>query len=56
MKNKEFIVNDVSVASFLKNNGSKMIAMRNGKYVFEYDDTIDANIKLYEETLKKCLF
>lgn len=56
MKNKEFIVNDLSVASFLKNHGSKMIAIRNGKYVFEYDDTIDVNIKLYEETLKKCLF
>lgn len=56
MDNKEFVVNDLSVASFLKNHGSNMIAIRNGKYVFKHDDTIDVNIKLYEETLKKCLF
>lgn len=56
MSDDEFIVNDLSVASFLKNHGSKMIAVKNGKYVFEYDDTIDDNIKLYEETLKKCMF
>lgn len=55
-KKKEFKINDVSMATFFKNNGSKMIAVKNGVYIFEYDDTIEKNIGLYEETLKKCMF
>lgn len=53
---KEFVVNDVSVASFLRNNGSKMIAIRNGCYIFEYDETIDDNIIAYENMQDKCMF
>ncbi len=55
-KKNEFTVNDVSLAAFLKNNGSKMVEIKNGKYIFEYDDTIEENLKLYEDTLKKCMF
>ena len=55
-KKNEFTVNDVSLATFLKNHGSKMIEIKNGKYIFEYDDTIEENLKLYEDTLKKCMF
>lgn len=52
----EFVVNDLSVASFLKNHGSKMICIRNGKYIFEYDDTIEENLKLFVIMQDKCMF
>lgn len=55
-KKKEFVVNDLSIASFLKNHGSKMIGIRNGKYIFEYDDTIDENMKLFMDMQDKCMF
>lgn len=55
-KTSHFKINDVSMATFFKNNGSKMISMKNGEFVFEYDDTIEKNIKLYEDMLKKCMF
>ena len=55
-KKNEFTINDVSLATFLNNHGSKMIEIKNGKYIFEYDDTIEENLKLYEDTLKKCMF
>lgn len=51
-----FEIKDVSMATFFKNNGSNMIEIKNGVYVFKYDDTIDKNIKLYEDMLKKCMF
>lgn len=53
---KYFEINDVSMATFLKANGSKMIGMKNGVFIFEDDETIDENIKKYEDMLKKCMF
>lgn len=55
-KTNHFEINDVSMATFLKNNGSKMIAVKNGIYIFEYDDTIEKNICFYKDMLKKCMF
>ena len=53
---KEFVVNDLSIATFLEGHGSRMIDCRDGKYVFIYDDTIDKNIELYAEVWDKCMF
>lgn len=53
---KEFVVNDLSIATFLEGHGSRMIDCRGGKYVFIYDDTIDKNLELYMEIQDKCLF
>lgn len=55
-KTNHFEINDVSMATFFKNNGSKMIAVKNGIYIFEYDETIEKNIYLYKDMLKKCMF
>lgn len=55
-KTKEFVVRDLSIATFLEGHGSKMIACGNGEYVFIYDDTIDENIELYMATCDKCMF
>lgn len=52
----EFVVNDLSIATFLEGHGSRMIDCRDGKYVFIYDDTIDKNLELYMEVKDKCLF
>lgn len=52
----EFVVNDLSIATFLEGHGSRMIDCRGGKYVFIYDDTIDKNLELYMEVKDKCLF
>ena len=52
----EFVVNDLSIATFLEGHGSRMIDCRDGKYVFIYDDTIDKNLELYAEVWDKCLF
>ena len=53
---KEFVVNDLSIATFLEGHVSGMIDWRGGKYVFIYDDTIDKNLELYMEVKDKCLF
>ena len=53
---KEFVVNDLSIATFLEGHGSRMIDCRDGKYVFIYDDTIDKNLELYAEVWDKCIF
>lgn len=53
---KEFVVNDLSIATFLEGHGSRMIDCRGGKYVFIYDDTIDKNLELYMEVKDKCMF
>lgn len=53
---KEFVVNDLSIATFLEGHGSRMIDCRGGKYVFIYDDTIDKNLELYMEIKDKCMF
>ena len=53
---KEFVVNDLSIATFLEGHGSRMIDCRDGKYVFIYDDTIDKNLELYAEVWDKCMF
>lgn len=52
----EFVVNDLSIATFLEGHGSRMIDCRGGKYVFIYDDTIDKNLELYAEVWDKCMF
>lgn len=52
----EFVVNDLSIATFLEGHGSRMIDCRGGKYVFIYDDTIDKNLELYMEVKDKCMF
>lgn len=52
----EFVVNDLSIATFLEGHGSRMIDCRGGKYVFIYDDTIDKNLELYAEVRDKCMF
>jgi hypothetical protein len=52
----EFVVNDLSIATFLEGHGSRMIDCRDGKYVFIYDDTIDKNLELYAEVWDKCMF
>lgn len=52
----EFVVNDLSIATFLEGHGSRMIDCRGGKYVFIYDDTIDKNLELYDEVWDKCMF
>ena len=52
----EFVVNDLSIATFLEGHGSRMIDCRSGKYVFIYDDTIDKNLELYAEVRDKCMF
>ena len=53
---KEFVVNDLSIATFLEGHGSRMIDCRDGEYVFIYDDTIDKNLELYAEVWDKCMF
>ena len=55
-KKKEFMVKDVSIAAYLKNNGSKLIKIHNGQYIFELDGTIDKNINAYFELYKKSMF
>lgn len=55
-KKKEFYVNDLSIASYLKNHGSKMIRIKNGKYVFEFDETIDKNLDEYFKMYEKSMF
>lgn len=53
---KEFVVKDLSIATYLKNNGSKFIKIRNGEYIFEFDDTIDKNLDMYFELYEKSMF
>ena len=53
---KEFVVKDLSIATYLKNNGSKFIKVRNGEYIFEFDDTIDKNLDMYFELYEKSMF
>lgn len=53
---KEFAVKDLSIATYLKNNGSKFIEIRNGEYIFKFDDTIDKNLDMYFELYEKSMF
>lgn len=53
---KEFTVNDKSLALFLKNHGIKLVEIKNGKYIFEYDDIIDDVIAMFEDMQDKCMF
>lgn len=53
---KEFTVNDKSLALFLKNHGIKLVEIKNGKYIFEYDDLIEEKLDLFEEMQAKCMF
>lgn len=53
---KEFAVNDKSLALFLKSHGIKLVEMKNGKYIFEYDDLIEEKLDLFEEMQARCLF
>lgn len=53
---REFIVSDLSTATFLEGHGSRMIDCRNGRYVFAYDDTIEPNLELYSQVWDKCMF
>lgn len=53
---KEFVVKDLSIATYLKNNGSKFIEIRNGEYIFKFDDTIDKNLDMYFELYEKSMF
>lgn len=56
-KKEEFLVKDLSIATYLKNHGSKLIEIRNGcEYIFENDDTIDKNLDEYFELYKKSMF
>ena len=55
-KKKEFVVKDLSVATYLKNNGSKFIKIRNGEYIFEFDETIDKNLDEYFKLCEKSMF
>lgn len=56
MTDKIFEVNDKQLAIFLKNHGIKLIEIKNGKYVFEYDDLIEEKLDLFEEMQAKCMF
>lgn len=56
MTDKIFEVNDKQLAIFLKNHGIKLIEIKNGKYVFEYDDLIEEKLDLFEETQARCMF
>lgn len=48
------------LANFLLSNGSNIIRIDKEEgvfiFVFEYDDSIDANIKKWEANLKRCYF
>lgn len=54
--NKRFSCNDRQLSSYLINHGSKLICVENGIYIFEYDDSIDDNLRMFEDALKKCMF
>lgn len=56
MTDKTFEVNDKQLAIFLKNHGIKLIEIKNGKYIFEYDASIEENLKAFEELQGKCMF
>lgn len=56
MTDKIFEVNDKQLAIFLKNHGVKLVEIKNGKYVFEYDDLIEEKLDLFEEMQVRCLF
>lgn len=53
---KKFKVKDLSIATYLKNNGSKFIGIYNNEYIFEFDDTIDRNLDAYFELYEKSMF
>lgn len=53
---KEFIVNDKSLAVFLKSYDVRLIGMKNGKFVFEYDDSIEDKLELFEKMQTMCMF
>lgn len=53
---KKFKVKDLSIATYLKNNGSKFIGIHNGEYIFEFDDTIDRNLDEYFKLYEKSMF
>lgn len=53
---KNFTCNDRQLGIYLKNHGSKLVCIENGIYVFEYDDSIEDNLKAFEELQKKCMF
>ncbi len=54
--NKEFTCNSRPLAEYLKKNGSKFIRIDKGLFVFEYDDSIEDNLKRYEAIQKRCMF
>lgn len=53
---KEFTCNDKGLATFLKRHGVRFIEFRNGRYVFEYNDSIEDIIGLFEDEQDKCMF
>lgn len=53
---KEFVVKDKSLAVFLNSHGINLIEIKNGKFIFEYDDSIKEKLNLFEEVHAKCMF
>jgi hypothetical protein len=58
--NEVFYCKGRRLANFLISNGSKIIRIDKEDglfiFVFEYDDSIDVNIKKWEANLKRCYF
>lgn len=58
--NEIFYCKGRRLANFLISNGSKIIRIDKEDgvfiFVFEYDGSIDANIKKWEANLKRCYF
>lgn len=53
---KKFSCNDRQLSIYLKNHGSKLVCIENGIYIFEYDDSIEENLKAFENIQEKCMF
>ena len=55
-ENKEFVCNSKMLADYFVKHGSKLLKIENGVFVFEYDDSINVNLKQFEIDYKKCMF
>ena len=58
--NKEFYCKSKQIADYFIKHGSNLLRTEKDKgsivFVFEYDDSIDVNIRQFEIDRKKCMF
>lgn len=55
-ESKKFSCNDRQLGTYLNSHGSKLICIENGVYIFEYDDSIEDNLRSFERLQEKCMF